>query len=740
MATDWDDRNDAQGSAVDVGGSGVNLTEGLIFCTSFIDGGMDHPARRWMLWFDYYRSMFPNYELRAFNDGPVPGGYDRRRYPVSELTPHLGRRMEARGWGFPGWRRSFREALRYAEAKGYTRVIHIESDLYIRRRFQRKYAAAFRQTGYYTGYSRKFAVIESALQVINDPALIRQLIEYFESDSHLVDEGLASEAQLASIRYPNDDLFVGERLEGDISSILKDRRIEYYAQCDYDRYQRCIEAPAWPFDVDIVAQRGWRAILRRVRRVRRGVGMFAVKRIEGLVTLMLLPALITGNCLSAVSGASLAIAHRRRPGVGVGLRGLWAGFRRWGQFVLEGLGPLRRVAPEDILVEKRSAVWRQALLMEVFDAANLFDATSATRRGAGPILVVQLNHLGNALLSLPALAALHQNAQGRSIEMLAAPWNEEVFIRGAQGICVRSYNPGLTVLRRGCLTGCLSLFGEVRQFFHMRRRDYAMCISMDYSPLLHMLIRHAIPAREWIGPESPATPYYEFRTVRDMKTDGLINEGQRLMRLVRECGALGKAQTVQFQVSQDEAAWADGRLAAASRCKVVIFGTGAGVPSKEWPIERFAEVGDRLSAEADVYVVLVGTSREKTRTARMVSLMKHSPLDLAGSTTLGQMAAVMRRAALFVGNDSGPMHLAVLLGLKTVGLFGPTRPEVWAPQGVGHVALQSTTVCPLCDGTDWRRPCDADGACMKSITVQDVFAAAVRLLHDKKNLTGSCLT
>jgi hypothetical protein len=244
---------------------------GLIFCTAFIEGSPRHPARRWTDWFDYYRRLFPDWELRAFNDGPVPPSFDRERYPVAELLPHLGTHLGAKRWGFPGWRRSFRAALVYAVERGYERVAHLESDLYIRSRFRAKYRAAFRQPGYFTGYTRRFTMIETALQVLNDPPLVRRLIEFLGDDANLNEQERTAEAQFAMLQYPNDDVFVGERLEGDVDAVLRDRRMEYFAQCDYREHRRRLEARGWPASVDILAQRAWRKAL-RVARGRGGGG------------------------------------------------------------------------------------------------------------------------------------------------------------------------------------------------------------------------------------------------------------------------------------------------------------------------------------------------------------------------------------------------------------------------------------------------------------------------------------
>ncbi|MBW4090006.1 MAG: glycosyltransferase family 9 protein [Proteobacteria bacterium] len=146
---------------------------------------------------------------------------------------------------------------------------------------------------------------------------------------------------------------------------------------------------------------------------------------------------------------------------------------------------------------------------------------------------------------------------------------------------------------------------------------------------------------------------------------------------------------------------------------LIALGPTANWAPKVWAPERFAAVFRALAegplADA-VPVVLGGPGREERALAAPVLALLPDAVDLCGGLSLAEAAACLRRARLFVGNDSGLMHLAAATGTATVGLFGPTEAAVYAPVGPRAVA-----VC-------------ADGAAMADLAVEKVVAAARSLL------------
>jgi heptosyltransferase-3 len=158
---------------------------------------------------------------------------------------------------------------------------------------------------------------------------------------------------------------------------------------------------------------------------------------------------------------------------------------------------------------------------------------------------------------------------------------------------------------------------------------------------------------------------------------------------------------------------------------IVILQPGARYWFKAWPPERFAELADRLVSQHGCQVLIGGSRQESDLAQQIRQMAKSRPIVMAGSTTVRQFASIAKKSALFVGNDSGAMHIASAVGTPVVALFGPSNPREWHPRG-GPVEV-------LYKDIDCRRSCAPTCTrggenCMKLIVVDEVFDAAQRLL------------
>jgi len=111
--------------------------------------------------------------------------------------------------------------------------------------------------------------------------------------------------------------------------------------------------------------------------------------------------------------------------------------------------------------------------------------------------------------------------------------------------------------------------------------------------------------------------------------------------------------------------------------------------------------------------------------------MRNPAVDLAGQTTLGQLAAVYERCKLVLGSDSGPLHLAVAVGAATVHLYGPVPSAKFGPWGdpARNVVLHTPFVCAPCYRLDWPQAALPMHRCMDAIEPQSVLETALRLLE-----------
>jgi len=153
---------------------------------------------------------------------------------------------------------------------------------------------------------------------------------------------------------------------------------------------------------------------------------------------------------------------------------------------------------------------------------------------------------------------------------------------------------------------------------------------------------------------------------------------------------------------------------------------------KHWPQDRFAELADKIIENYQAKIIIVGDFSEKEIVAGVISRMKQKAIDLSGSTSIRELAAVIQRADLVIANDGGPLHMAVALGRKTVSFFGPVDPKVYGPYPPDekrHIVLGSKASCGPCYNNFRLKDCVSNRECLESIIVKDALGAVERLMR-----------
>ncbi|MBI3836501.1 MAG: glycosyltransferase family 9 protein [Planctomycetia bacterium] len=159
-----------------------------------------------------------------------------------------------------------------------------------------------------------------------------------------------------------------------------------------------------------------------------------------------------------------------------------------------------------------------------------------------------------------------------------------------------------------------------------------------------------------------------------------------------------------------------------------VINPGASWPSKRWPAKRFAAVARHLGQLRGLESLVVWAGDQERGWAEQIVTGSAGHAMIAPATSLGELAAIVRRAALFVGSDTGPLHLAAAVGTPCVGLFGPMPAERNGPYGPQHIAVQKI----LLTGTSRQRR-TAGPESMEAISVDHVTEACDQIL-DRGNL------
>ncbi len=146
--------------------------------------------------------------------------------------------------------------------------------------------------------------------------------------------------------------------------------------------------------------------------------------------------------------------------------------------------------------------------------------------------------------------------------------------------------------------------------------------------------------------------------------------------------------------------------------------------AKCWPPERFRELALRLVSQKETVVVFFGDASTETLIKQICQGLPESVMNLAGVTSLRELACIIKSCDLLVTNDSGPMHIGAAFNIPLIAFFGSTDLEKTGPYGQSEAVIHKQVSCSPC----FKRVCPIDFRCMREIEVDEVFARAQKLL------------
>jgi len=369
----------------------------------------------------------------------------------------------------------------------------------------------------------------------------------------------------------------------------------------------------------------------------------------------------------------------------------------------------------------------------------------AGRRGPLPadikrILAVKLDHIGDFLTALPALRALKEQFPQAEIDLLVPSASASL---AAPGGIPDPAIPVSNVL--------------VFDFFHVRSEEgqrsvaeadfaalharlapskYDMAIDLRMHPETRVVLRHTGSA--WLAgyDYQNSFPWLDFSLewegdVRLVRKRAHVSE--RLVQLVDAAADACRESFAPARPAQgtgSRPASLAGLPAAFLARPLVCIHPGVGNMVRQWPAASYAALIDLLAGEAGLHVVLIGAAAEAPIAERIVRSVTWpgSVESLAGRVKLADLPAVMRACVLFVGNNSGPQHMAASLGLPAIGVHsGVVDAAEWAPLGQQAMAIRRHMVCSPCY-LEFAADCPRELACLTGLAPRDVFAACRRLL------------
>jgi lipopolysaccharide heptosyltransferase II len=334
------------------------------------------------------------------------------------------------------------------------------------------------------------------------------------------------------------------------------------------------------------------------------------------------------------------------------------------------------------------------------------------------LLIRATNWVGDAIIALPALRVVREHFKDAQITILARPYVADLYRdqRVCDDLIAYDWAGG-----HAGFTGRRRLVDELRK----RKFDTALLLQNAFDAAW-LTWRAGIPER--IGYARDGRSWLLTKAVEVPRAGEIpAHEMFYYLELLRRIGwlkQLPRDERVAFEVPEvRRRRGAELLLEAGARphARRIALGAGASFGAARcWPAERFAEAANRLAAEADADVVLIGTAGEAAVNGAIATRLKRPAIDLTGKTVIAELPGVLSQCHVFIGNDSGVMHVAAAVSLPVVGIFGPTDPLGTAPLALKRAIVQQKPYCSPC----FLRRCPTDHRCMTRIVPEMVEAAA----------------
>jgi heptosyltransferase II len=332
------------------------------------------------------------------------------------------------------------------------------------------------------------------------------------------------------------------------------------------------------------------------------------------------------------------------------------------------------------------------------------------------ILVRATNWVGDAIMALPALRAI-RNRSDIKIAILARPYVAEIY---------RDQDLADELILYDVSGRHAGIAGRERLASELRAHKFDVAILLQNAiDAAWLAWRAGIPKR--IGYARDARSMLLTNAISVPRTGEIPrHEKYYYLELLRRAGWIASFPDESFihlsVAGQNRKRGADLLVGAGVRPHALRIAIGAGAAygsAKCWPPVRFAELASRLQSQWDADVILFGASGEESVSCAIVSEMLRPPIDLTGKTAIADLPALFSQCHIFIGNDSGAMHVAAAVGLPTIGIFGPTDPFGTAPVTPRCTIVRQQPYCSPC----FLRRCPIDHRCMTRITPGEVEAA-----------------
>jgi heptosyltransferase II len=342
------------------------------------------------------------------------------------------------------------------------------------------------------------------------------------------------------------------------------------------------------------------------------------------------------------------------------------------------------------------------------------------REGINKIMIRGTNWIGDAIMTLPAVASIRATYPQAHIAMLVKPWVADIYKLFSDLDEIIIYenkfdNPA----------GVFRLAQKLKD----EKFDLAILLQNAMEAAI-IALAAGIPLRA--GYDSDARGLLLTHRVRRTQEIKNIHQIDYYLEMVKSLGCVPVNREMHMETKINLLDARDVlRKFIPEETKKTIIGIAPGATygtAKKWFPDRFAATADKLTEKFSAQVIIMGGKADGETAREIQKLARAKLIDLAGKTTLREAIYLISQCSLFISNDSGLMHIAGALNIPTVAIFGSTNPVTTSPPGTKSVIVRREVSCSPC----LKKTCPTDFRCMELISVEDVLLVAENLIQNNQ--------
>jgi heptosyltransferase-2 len=335
------------------------------------------------------------------------------------------------------------------------------------------------------------------------------------------------------------------------------------------------------------------------------------------------------------------------------------------------------------------------------------------------LLIRSTNWIGDAVMTTPAVRAIREGFPNAHISLLAKPWVAPVFENSEHVDRLLIYDG------EGRHKG---FFGKFRLARDLGKYQFdAVILLQNAFEAAFISFLAGIPLR--IGYSRDARRLLLTHAVPCTNEIKTKHQTEYYLNILREIGIVIDNRDLYLNLNQRDRFRAEKILLKqhlSSDERIIGINPGATYgPAKQWPVDRYARLAERIQAFSKARVIIFGGPGDKRLGRNISGKMRHQPVDLSGETSLGEAMALIERCELFITNDSGLMHVAAALNVPLVAVFGSTNPVATGPLGPNSKVVQAAVPCSPCLSSECP---EGHLKCMDQIDVDRVFDVVKEML------------